>query len=135
MRTSVISADDYRRLKTTIRHVRNFRRWSAYPNALERELRRARLVSACCVSRDLVTMNSLVRVWDADAAQPAVVSIGYSHHGAAGKHVLSVLTPLGTALLGRRVGDVVTCRAAGELRRMIVREILYQPEAAGDLHL
>ena len=135
MRTRMISADDYRRLKTMIRHVRTFRRWSTYPNALERELRRARLVNPYCVPPDLVTMNSLVRVWDVDVAQPAVVSIVYPQHGTAGEVTLSVLTPLGTALLGRCVGDVVTCRAASALMRMIVREILYQPEAAGDMNL
>lgn len=42
---------------------------------------------------------------------------------------------LGTDLLGRRGGEVVRCAAAGSMRDLRVEAILYQPEAAGDLHL
>jgi regulator of nucleoside diphosphate kinase len=48
---------------------------------------------------------------------------------------LSVLAPLGTALLGASVGDVVEFRTPGGVRRLKVERILYQPEAAGDFHL
>ena len=48
---------------------------------------------------------------------------------------LSVLAPLGTALLGMRVGDIVEFEAPAGTRRLKIERVLYQPEAAGDLHL
>jgi regulator of nucleoside diphosphate kinase len=47
---------------------------------------------------------------------------------------ISVLAPLGTAILGQRVGDVIGVRAPGGIRTLRVENILYQPEAAGDFH-
>jgi regulator of nucleoside diphosphate kinase len=48
---------------------------------------------------------------------------------------ISVLAPVGTALLGYRVGDTVEWVVPGGLRRLKIERILYQPEAAGDYHL
>jgi regulator of nucleoside diphosphate kinase len=48
---------------------------------------------------------------------------------------LSVLAPLGTALLGTQAGQVVEFAAPAGVRRLIVEEVLYQPEAAGHFHL
>jgi regulator of nucleoside diphosphate kinase len=48
---------------------------------------------------------------------------------------VSVLAPMGTALLGARAGQVVEFDAPGGRRRMKVVKILDQPEAAGDVHL
>ena len=48
---------------------------------------------------------------------------------------LSVLTPLGAALLGASVGDIVECNTPGGIRRLRIEKLLYQPEAAGDFHL
>ena len=42
---------------------------------------------------------------------------------------LSVLSPLGTALLGARVGDVVSVVGAAGVRRIKIEAILHQPEA------
>jgi regulator of nucleoside diphosphate kinase len=51
-----------------------------------------------------------------------------------GDESISVLAPLGTALLGRRVGDVVEAEFEGRRICCEVAELLYQPEAAGDFH-
>jgi regulator of nucleoside diphosphate kinase len=48
---------------------------------------------------------------------------------------LSVLAPLGIALLGARVGQVVEFDAPAGARRLKVEKVLYQPEGAGDFHL
>jgi regulator of nucleoside diphosphate kinase len=47
----------------------------------------------------------------------------------------SILAPLGTALLGFRVGDVVDWQMPAGTRKLRIDEILYQPEASGDYHL
>ncbi|MGC9336382.1 MAG: GreA/GreB family elongation factor, partial [Anaerolineae bacterium] len=48
---------------------------------------------------------------------------------------ISILAPIGTAMLGYRVGDVFTWEVPEGTRRLRVKEILYQPEASGDYHL
>ena len=48
---------------------------------------------------------------------------------------ISVLAPIGTAMLGYRVGDVFSWQVPSGERRIKVEAILYQPEAAGDYDL
>lgn len=131
----VINADDFRRLKVVIRKARHTRPRGTYVNALERELRRADLLLPPHVPADAVTMNSTVRLRDVDDDERCVVTVAYPHHLAGDGQAVSVLAPLGTAILGARVGDVVRVHMARGVRSLEVERILYQPEAAGDLHL
>jgi len=48
---------------------------------------------------------------------------------------ISILAPIGTALIGYRAGDTVEWKVPAGIRRLRIDEILYQPEAAGDHHL
>jgi regulator of nucleoside diphosphate kinase len=48
---------------------------------------------------------------------------------------ISVLAPLGTAVLGYRLGDTFEWKMPGRVRRLKLEQVLYQPEAAGDYHL
>ena len=48
---------------------------------------------------------------------------------------ISILAPIGTALLGYKVGDIVRWKVPAGLTELKVEGILYQPEAAGDYHL
>lgn len=48
---------------------------------------------------------------------------------------LSVFEPLGAALLGRQLGDVVECRDGRGVRKLLISEIFFQPEQAGMHHL
>ena len=48
---------------------------------------------------------------------------------------ISVLAPIGTAMIGYKVGDVIEWPVPSGQRRLKVIGILYQPEAAGDYHL
>lgn len=51
------------------------------------------------------------------------------------KGMLSILAPVGTALLGYRLDDVVEWNVPMGKKRFSIEEILYQPEASGDYHL
>ena len=48
---------------------------------------------------------------------------------------ISIFAPIGTALLGYKVGDIIEWKVPAGLMKLKVEEILYQPEAAGDYHL
>jgi regulator of nucleoside diphosphate kinase len=46
---------------------------------------------------------------------------------------VSVLSPIGTALLGSRCGETVEWRTpTGDVQRLRIVEVLFQPEASGD---
>jgi regulator of nucleoside diphosphate kinase len=48
---------------------------------------------------------------------------------------ISVLAPIGTAVLGYKVGDVIRWRVPSGEKHFQISKILYQPEASGDYHL
>jgi regulator of nucleoside diphosphate kinase len=102
---------------------------------LEHELERGTEVESTEVASDVVTMNSTVRVTDLDADTTHLYTIVFPSDADFDKGRISILSPLGTALLGYRAGDVVTWEMPRGTRRLRIEELVYQPEAAGDFHL
>lgn len=103
--------------------------------ALLEELARAELVEPEAMPADVVTMNSRVRFVLDDNPDEFDMALAYPKDvdGAPGK--LSVLTPVGNALLGLKAGDSMAwTRPDGGRFEVTVREIVYQPERAGELH-
>lgn len=102
---------------------------------LLRELRRAHVVGPTSLPSDVVTMNSVVSFDDLDEEESRTVTLVYPWR-AHERNALSVLSPLGTALLGLRAGGTVAWTFAdGSVKRLRVRDVTYQPEAEGDWHL
>jgi regulator of nucleoside diphosphate kinase len=99
---------------------------------LDLELRRARLVEPSQVPADIVTMNSEVVYEDCDTFAKRKVRVVYPKDADADNGRVSVLAPIGTALLGLRVGQSITWRVPNGTKRIRVVEICYQPEASGD---
>ncbi|MGH9628550.1 MAG: nucleoside diphosphate kinase regulator [Bryobacteraceae bacterium] len=100
--------------------------------ALEEELDRARIVDAKRIRPDVITLNSQVRVLDLDSGRVMEYEIVYPNtRPRSSTDALSVLAPLGTALLGYRVGDTIEWQVPKGKRRLKVIDVLYQPEAAG----
>jgi regulator of nucleoside diphosphate kinase len=98
--------------------------------SLERELQRAIVVPPDGISRRVVTMNTRVRVQDLDRGFESVLTLVFPFEANVGENRVSVLAPLGTAILGSRVGETVRFQAPGGLRRVKITGIEYQPEAA-----
>lgn len=95
---------------------------------LRRKLERAVVVSSEAVPADVATMNSRVRY--TDGAQPRVARLAYPA-SAGGPGLLSVLTPVGAALLGLTVGEeAIYALGDGTVRRLRLDAILDQPERA-----
>jgi regulator of nucleoside diphosphate kinase len=99
-------------------------------DALEQELDRAEIVAADKISKNIVTMNSRVRLHDLDRDMEFVCSIVFPAEANSDQKRISVLAPLGTALLGYRVGHTVRFPAPGGPRRVKIKAVEYQPEAA-----
>jgi len=98
---------------------------------LEGELDRAQIVSPSRVPAEVVTMNSKVRVKDLDTGKDATYTLVFPRDADFTQGKISVLAPVGTAILGYRTGDVIKWRVPGGRRTLRVEEILFQPEAAG----
>jgi regulator of nucleoside diphosphate kinase len=80
-------------------------------------------------------MNSRVRLRDLDSGEQMEVSLVYPSASDAAAKKISILAPIGTAILGYRKGDVVEWEVPAGMRRLEVEDVLYQPEASGDFSL
>jgi regulator of nucleoside diphosphate kinase len=102
---------------------------------LRRELERAHIVASREVGDRVVTMNSQVVLRDLDSGQEFTCRLSFPDDANVEAGRLSVLAPVGTAILGYREGNVVEWEVPAGTRRIRIEKILYQPEAAGDYHL
>src|SRR5688572_20258012 len=127
----VISETDYDRLSHLLGRQQ-------HRSMLAAELDRGKVVAPADVPKGVVTMHSRVRVrhvGDAGGEGPETYTLVYPADADFGAGKLSVLAPMGTALLGARAGQEVEFEAPGGAQRIKVMKVLYQPEAAGDFHL
>lgn len=92
-------------------------------------------VGSRAVPADVVTMNSRVRLGDPRTGQAHVYTLVFPADADAAAGRISVLAPLGTAMLGAASGRRIEWMAGGSTHRLRVEDILYQPEASGDFHL
>ena len=103
--------------------------------ALEERLELAYVVASAEIAADVVTMNSRVAL-EAPDGQSRTVTLAYPDAADAESARVSVLAPLGRALLGVCVGETVRFEVPGSSpRELRVVGIDYQPEAAGDFDL
>ena len=102
---------------------------------LENELDRAEIVPAETIPPDVITMNSRARLRDLGTQEEIIFTIVYPRAANLEKGKISVMSPLGMALLGYRAGDILDWGVPDGVRRLEVVEVAYQPEAAGDFHL
>jgi len=103
--------------------------------ALEKELNRAKIMDPKRIPEDVVTMNSMVRLCDLESGEEMIYTIVYPSEADIEHRKISILAPIGTALLGYRVGDTVEWTVPSGTRILKIQEVLYQPEAAGDYEL
>ncbi|HLV21364.1 MAG TPA: nucleoside diphosphate kinase regulator [Polyangiaceae bacterium] len=102
---------------------------------LATELGRAKVVAQKDIPPDVVTMNSDVTFVDTTTGSERKVRLVYPKDADAERGWVSVLAPMGSALLGLSKGQEIEWPTPGGVRRVRVVEIHYQPERAGDFEL
>ena len=107
---------------------------SDFLESLEAELELAEVVNPERVPKNVVTMNSTVKLRDLDTNEVETYTLVFPEEADIVNYKLSVLAPVGTAILGQRVGDVLRWRVPDGWRRLEVVRVLYQPERAGVIH-
>ena len=105
------------------------RRLAGHPR-LAAELKKAVVIDSRCIAPDVVTMNSRVRFEDQNTGERREVTIVFPHEANASTGSISVLTSVGTALLGLAVGQsIVWPFPDGTQHCLRVLKVIYQPEA------
>ncbi len=100
---------------------------------LERELVRANVVPREKIPADVVTMNSRVVFENETTGERREVTLVYPGNSDIDAGKISVLVPVGTALLGLRVGQSIEWELpGGEKQRYRIVKVPFQPEAAGE---
>jgi len=131
-----ITKADIKKLKNLIAGVKmSGSKSRADLDALEKELNRAKVVNPKRIPEEVITMNSKVRLCDLASGEEMIYTIVYPSDANMEHNKISVLAPIGTALLGYRVGDVVEWTVPSGVRSLKIQEVLYQPESVGDFEL
>jgi regulator of nucleoside diphosphate kinase len=100
--------------------------------ALADELRRAVIVDPKKIPSDVITMNSRAELRDLDTEETVVFTLVFPWEADVDLGKISILAPIGSGMLGYRVGDEFEWKVPEGVRQMKVMKVYYQPEAAGD---
>lgn len=122
----IITTQDFERLQRLIA-------CSDSPAAeqLDAELARARLIAQTEIPANVVTMNSNVTYEDAASGEQRTVRVVYPEDAEVTRGWVSVLAPVGAALLGLRQGQAIDWPTPRGTRRLRVVDVPYQPESHG----
>ncbi|WP_025916447.1 nucleoside diphosphate kinase regulator [Herminiimonas sp. CN] len=129
----ILSSQDLDRLETLLAALP----MNAFPGkaALQAELDRAEVVEPQQIPPTVVTMNSTVRFAIEPSEDEFCLTLVYPKDidGAADR--ISILAPIGSALLGLATGDHIEwTKPGGGVLKVRIVEIVYQPERAGEFH-
>jgi len=131
-----ITDNDMRRLRELIIVAREFgKEDERYLQELENELNKGKVVKPQDIPPNVITMNSEVYLRDLNTKKEITYRLVFPEHADASQGRISILAPIGTALLGYSVGDTIEWKIPAGIAKLKVGKILYQPEAAGDYHL
>ena len=129
----VISSVDLERLERLLESLPN----DAFPGKadLEAELYRADVVEPKDIPPTVVTMNSTARFKVESSAEEFCLTLVYPKDVDSSGGTISILAPVGSALLGLTEGDEIEWpKPGGGVLRVRIEEILHQPERAGEYH-
>jgi regulator of nucleoside diphosphate kinase len=134
-RTIYITANDMEQLRKLLDEEKDRHGYGngrgEHLKGLEAELNRSKRVTAHKVPPDIITMHTKAQLIDLESGEELVYTLVFPHEADIRQDKISVLAPIGTAMLGYRVGDVFEWPVPDGLRRLQVKGLLYQPEAVG----
>lgn len=117
-----ISRDDYSKLRLLIATALRSNASAALAK-LRDELDRAAVIDPAVFPADVVTMNSKVEFEDLGTSEIEEYTITFPENADIERSRISILAPIGTALIGCRVGDIVKWSTPGGLRELKVRRV------------
>jgi len=128
-----ITEVDKKRLDELINVSREFDEHAGtHLNDLAEELARAKIVEPREVPANVVTMNSKVVIHDLSTSDEDTYTLVFPEQADIDSGAISVLAPIGMAILGYQEGSTVEWPVPSGIRRFRIEKIVYQPEAEGD---
>jgi regulator of nucleoside diphosphate kinase len=136
-RSIVLTAQDLERLQKLVADEREFgkSRDALELKLLQQELERALIVPAEVIPPSTITMNSQFLMMDLDTGEETLYSLVYPEDADFIENKISVMAPIGTAILGYQEGDEIDWQVPAGTVRLKINKIHYQPEAAGNFEL
>lgn len=133
MKSNIIITDyDYVRLGNLIGSIKRTKNEElSNLTILCEEIARAERVNPKEIEPDFITMNSLIEVVDLDNGKVMTIKLVYPKDADFRKGNISILSLLGSALLGYRVGSIIKFDAPLGEKKIRIKSIIYQPEANG----
>lgn len=129
----VVTRVDYSRLNSLISTMLDDRNSNLFElNFLNIEIKRAKKIDSRKIDPEYITMNSLIEVTFLEMGKSMILRLVYPHDSNYKEGLVSVLSPLGSALLGYRAGDSVSFKAPGGIQTIRIEKVIYQPEANGE---
>lgn len=136
MKQIVITKQDNTRIHNAIRDAKlnnSIKKEDA--EKLLAELHSAKIVSSEEISKDVVTMNSIVKIHFQNSKNIVEFQLVYPHLANIKEHKISIFSSVAAALIGYGVGDEIDWVIPSGMTKIVIDEIVYQPEAAGDFDL
>jgi regulator of nucleoside diphosphate kinase len=98
--------------------------------SLEQTLESAEVIPSERVPRDVIRINSHIRLLDLDTRKNELYTLVFPEHADISTSRISILAPVGIALLGRRKKDIVEVKVPGGIRRLRIEHMLHRKEIA-----
>jgi len=134
--TILITEQDYLKLSNLILMLRNQKKFEAkYLQTLEKELMRAKKIDSRKIEPDVVTMNTEMEILDMDSLTKIKIKLVYPEDANIKKGLISVISPLGSALLGYKSGALVSFETPKGTKKIRIISLLNQPESKGNYYL
>lgn len=130
-----VTAQDERRLLDSLADIQQYedKREQPHVQYLDQELARAVIIDDPAETpNDVITMRSRVRLRNSESQSLMECTLVYPTERAPEEGKISVLAPLGAAMLGYRIGDTFEVDLPKGATKYQVEAIIYQPESAGD---
>ncbi|PTN33202.1 nucleoside diphosphate kinase regulator [Desulfonatronum sp. SC1] len=127
----IVTSVDAKRLETLLDSLSP----NSFPgmSELEAELERAKVVAPEELPGTVVTMNSTVKFRVEPSGEEFVMTLVYPGSEDSQGQKISILAPVGSALLGLTQGDEIEWpRPGGGTMRVAIMDVIYQPERSGD---
>jgi len=136
MEQIIISKQDSTRIHNAIRDAKlknSIKKEDA--DKLLAELHSAKIVASEDIPKDVVTMNSIVKIHFHNNKNSVQFQIVYPYLANMKENRISIFSSVGSALIGYRVNDEIDWLIPSGMTKIVIDEIIYQPEAAGDFDL
>jgi regulator of nucleoside diphosphate kinase len=136
MKKVTLTKNDYTRIYKAITDAKNSKTINS--NEAEKllsELSKAEIVPSEKIDKDVVTMNSEVKLFFKNTQKEQSFKIVYPQDANLKENKISIFSPIATALIGYRIGDEIEWIVPGGMTKIKIVDLIYQPEAAGDFDL